>query len=75
MIYKGEMMGDKSKLAYMLIFFSLIMAVYLIMNSKFLMPKGYELAIDGFVISRTLLIIFDLYVVAKLGFYLLNKKD
>lgn len=69
------MMGDKSKLAYMLIFFSLIMAVYLIMNSKFLMPKGYELAIDGFVISRTLLIIFDLYVVAKLGFYLLNKKD
>lgn len=69
------MMGDKSKLAYMLIFFSLIMAVYLIMNSKFLMPKGYELAIDGFVISRTLLIIFVLYVVAKLGFYLLNKKD
>lgn len=68
-------MGDKSKLAYMLIFFSLIMAVYLIMNSKFLMPKGYELAIDGFVISRTLLIIFVLYVVAKLGFYLLNKKD
>lgn len=69
------MMGNKSKLAYMLIFFSLIMAVYLIMNSKFLMPKGYELAIDGFVISRTLLIIFVLYVVAKLGFYLLNKKD
>lgn len=69
------MMGDKSKLAYMLIFFSLIMAVYLIMNSKFLMPKGYELAIDGFVLSRTLLIIFVLYVVVKLGFYLLNKKD
>ncbi|WP_230198830.1 hypothetical protein [Massilibacterium senegalense] len=68
-------MGNKSKLAYMLIFFSLIMAVYLIMNSTFLMPKGYELAIDGFVLSRTLLIIFVLYVVVKLGFYLLNKKD
>ncbi|KIL72445.1 hypothetical protein SD78_4342 [Bacillus badius] len=39
------------------------------------MPKGYDLAIDGYVISKTLIVIFTLYLLSKLGYYSINKKD
>ncbi|MEI2357802.1 hypothetical protein V8V70_16255, partial [Mesobacillus zeae] len=32
-------------------------------------------AIDGYVISRTLLFIFTLNLLTKLGYFIINKKD
>ncbi|OIR59691.1 hypothetical protein BLL41_18835 [Bacillus sp. FMQ74] len=44
-------------------------------SNNTLVPAGYDLAIHGIVISRTLMIAFTLYLVSKLGYFLLNKKD
>ncbi|AXI32881.1 hypothetical protein CIB87_28575 (plasmid) [Priestia megaterium] len=68
-------MQNKSILAYVLILLTFIVPVYLFINSKVLIPKGYELAIDGYLISRTLIFIFILYLLSKFGYFLLNKKD
>lgn len=43
-------------------------------NTNALVPAGYDLAIHGIVISRTVMIAFTLYLVSKLGYFLLNKK-
>ncbi|WP_349346257.1 hypothetical protein [Priestia megaterium] len=63
-------MENRSVVAYILILLSLALFV----NPNLLVPKGYELAIDGYLISRTLVMIFALYLVSKLGYALLNKK-
>ncbi|MFD6441064.1 hypothetical protein ACFWDG_14870 [Peribacillus sp. NPDC060186] len=68
-------MSDKSQLAFILIFISLAISIYFCINPKSLIPGGYELAIDGYVISRTLIIIFTLYLIAKIGEFLLKQKD
>lgn len=68
-------MSNKSQLALLMMLLSFAISIYLCFNSKILIPKGYELAIDGYVISRTLIIIFTLYLLAKLGDFLINKKD
>lgn len=70
----GMFMGNRSVVAYILIFLSLALSIYLFVNPNLLVPKGYELAIDGYLISRTLVMIFALYLVSKLGYALLNKK-
>lgn len=67
-------MENRSVVAYILIFLSLALSIYLFVNPNLLVPKGYELAIDGYLISRTLVMIFALYLVSKLGYALLNKK-
>ncbi|MCY9138186.1 hypothetical protein AB9M93_15190 [Peribacillus frigoritolerans] len=67
-------MQNNSKLGIVLILISLAVSIYFLIDSKSLIPKGYELAIDGYVISRNLMIIFTLYLVAKLGDFLINKK-
>ncbi|AXI32886.1 hypothetical protein CIB87_28400 (plasmid) [Priestia megaterium] len=63
-------MQNKSILAYVLILLTFIVPVYLFINSKVLIPKGYELAIDGYLISRTLIFIFILYLLSKFGYFL-----
>ncbi|MFE4708030.1 hypothetical protein [Peribacillus simplex] len=68
-------MQNNSKLGIFLILISLAISIYFLIDSESLIPKGYELAIDGYVISRNLMIIFTLYLVAKLGDFLINKKD
>ncbi len=70
----GMFMENRSVIAYILIFLSLALSIYLFVSPSLLVPKGYELAIDGYLISRTLVMIFTLYLVSKLGYALLNKK-
>ncbi|KFF57108.1 ribonuclease BN [Bacillus subtilis] len=57
-----------------LVIIALLVSMYFMFNTKALIPAGYDLAIHGIVISRTLMIAFTLYLVSKLGYFLLNKK-
>lgn len=61
-------MSNQRNLGFVIIGLVLIIAIILFSNSKLLIPAGYELAIDGYVIARTLVIVFILYIVSKLGF-------
>ena len=65
-------MKDNLGVAYVLVLIPLGIAVYCLFGSR-LLPAGYELAIDGFVISRTLMIIFVLHLVSKIGFTMIDK--
>ncbi|QDH21445.1 hypothetical protein FFV09_11710 [Saccharibacillus brassicae] len=64
-------------LAFLLIILPIVAALYLTFNSEFFISGGYQLALDGYVISRTLIVIFSFYLVTKLGYYILtnHKKD
>ncbi len=53
----GMFMENRSVVAYILILLSLALSIYLFVNPNLLVPKGYELAIDGYLISRTLVMI------------------
>lgn len=61
-------MNNQRKLGFVIIGIVLVIAIILFSSSKLLIPVGYELAIDGYVIARTLVIVFILYIVSKLGF-------
>lgn len=71
------MKGDLRVLAVICIIVPIILGVWFIFNSELLAPNGYSSAIDGYVISRTLMIIFCLYLLTKLGYFILEsrKKD
>ncbi|MCL6428382.1 MULTISPECIES: hypothetical protein [Bacillus] len=58
-----------------LVIVALLISIYFMCNTNALVPAGYDLAIHGIVISRTVMIAFTLYLVSKLGYFLLNKKD
>ncbi|GLY12296.1 hypothetical protein [Pseudobacillus badius] len=68
-------MRNEPILPYVLIVLSLAISTYFAFNTKFLVPKGFDLAIDGYVISKTLMVIFTLYLLSKLGYYFITKKD
>ncbi|AWI13975.1 hypothetical protein CQJ30_18520 [Caldibacillus thermoamylovorans] len=48
----------------------IVFSIFIFFNEKLLIPKGYELSVDGVVISRTLFLIFLLYLVSKLGVFI-----
>lgn len=68
-------MSNKSTLAVFLIAIPILIAAFLIINPDLLLSGGYELALDGFVLSRTLVIIFILYMLFKLGLMLVKQSD
>lgn len=69
-------MNSKKVCGYILIVMSLIISFYMFTKKNILIPAGYDLAIDGYVVSRTLMLIFILYITSKLAFHLLeNEKD
>lgn len=68
-------MQNKTILGYVAISLSILISIYFCINPKTLIPGGYDLAIDGYVISRTLIFIFTLNLLFKLGNLLINKKD
>lgn len=68
-------MRTKSIIAYFLIGIPFLVVFYFIINSKQLIPNGYELAVDGYIVSRTILLIFGLYLIFKLGLFLLKKNS
>lgn len=71
----GTTMSDKSTLAVILLAIPILIAVFIIINPNILLSGGYELALDGYVISRTLMIIFVLSLLFKLGLFLVEQKD
>ncbi|MBG9754402.1 hypothetical protein ABD89_03030 [Lysinibacillus sphaericus] len=70
----SKIMDNKYKLLGLLcIIIPILSAIYILLNSNILIPKGYNLAIDGYVISRNLMVIFLLYLLSKLGYFLSTK--
>ena len=68
-------MDNKTQLALILLLISLAVSIYFCINSEALLSGGYDLAVDGFVVARTLMIIFTLHLLVKLGDFIINKKD
>ena len=68
-------MSNKSTVAVFLIAIPILIAAFIIINPSILLSGGYELALDGYVISRTLVIIFILYMLFKLGLVLAKQSD
>lgn len=68
------MKNRQEKLGMSILIVLIVISIFLVFNSEYLIPKGYELAIDGYVISRSIMIIFSLYLLSKLGFLLLTKE-
>lgn len=62
-------------LGILLIILPILSALYILLNSNLLIPKGYELALDGYVISRNLMVIFLLYLLSKFGYTLLQNRN
>nr|WP_295970086.1 hypothetical protein [uncultured Bacillus sp.] len=48
----------------------IVFLIYIYFNDKILIPKGYELAIDSYVMSKNLILIFTFYLISKLGVFL-----
>ncbi|MGG4268517.1 hypothetical protein [Peribacillus simplex] len=67
-------MNNKTQLALILLLISLAVSIYFCF-SEALLSGGYELAVDGFVVARALMIIFTLHLLVKLGDFIINKKD
>lgn len=59
-------------IAMILIIVPILLSVLLNFKSDLLVPNGYDLAIDGFVISRTIVMMFTLYLLMKLGLFILT---
>ncbi|MCY9262987.1 hypothetical protein MOF20_07135 [Bacillus haynesii] len=51
-------MKKSGSFGILLIISALIISMYFMLNTKALIPSGYDLAILGIVISRTLMIVF-----------------
>lgn len=67
---------DSNKLnimGFLLIIIPIVSAIGFLSTS--ILPDGYDLAIDGYIISRTLVIIYILNSCAKFGYYLLTKNN
>ncbi|CAH0320315.1 hypothetical protein AAEY33_10085 [Peribacillus simplex] len=68
-------MNKKTQLALMFLLIPLAISIYF-WFSEALLRGGYDLAIDGFVVARALMIIYTLHLLGKLGeFIIKNKKD
>ncbi|WP_338754903.1 hypothetical protein [Bacillus sp. FJAT-52991] len=67
----------KFMIAILFISAPILFSIYLNFQNELLIPKGYDLAIDGYVISRTLMIISTFYLLTKAGYFIIKntKKD
>ncbi|TDL86653.1 hypothetical protein E2R55_21375 [Vibrio vulnificus] len=69
------LMSNRSQFGVILILIAFVISITFCFNPKLLIPRGYDLAIDGLVVSRTLMIIFSLYLLVKIGDLFINRKD
>lgn len=60
---------------YVLIILALAVTCALIISDELLIPRGYNLAIDGYVISKTLCILFLLNTIVNLSLHFKKKSD
>lgn len=68
---------DKKRIGLFIVIVPILILLYISFKSELLIPQGYELAVDGFVIARALVLISLLHMLSKLGYYILQniKKD
>ncbi|NCT35406.1 hypothetical protein GTW56_01570 [Bacillus sp. EB93] len=69
------LMSNRSQFGVILILIAFVISITLCSNPEVLLRGGYDLAIDGLVVSRTLMIIFSLYLLVKIGDLFINRKD
>lgn len=67
-------MDSRKNLGYAIIALTLVIAHIILFVPGFLISAEYAIAIDGYVISRNLFILFILYLLSKIGFHLLKKQ-
>ena len=67
-------MSNRSQFGVILILIAFIISIAFSLNPEALLRGGYDLAIDGLVVSRTLMIIFSLYLLVKRGFVYKQKR-
>ncbi|MGE7590421.1 hypothetical protein [Peribacillus sp. NPDC101480] len=68
-------MSNRSQFGVFLILIAFVISITFCLNPEVLLRGGYDLAIDGLVVSRTLMIIFSLYLLVKIGDLFINRKD
>ncbi|MBT2664656.1 hypothetical protein J7J00_04045 [Bacillus sp. ISL-4] len=68
-------MSNRSQFGFILILIAFVISITFCLNPEALLRGGYDLAIDGLVVSRTLMIIFSLYLLVKIGDLIINKKE
>lgn len=68
-------MSNRSQFGVILILIAFAISITFCLNPEVLLRGGYDLAIDGLVVSRTLMIIFSLYLLVKIGDLFINRKD
>lgn len=68
-------MSNRSQFGVILILIAFVISITFCLNPEVLLRGGYDLAIDGLVVSRTLMIIFSLYLLVKIGDLFINRKD
>jgi|GEM_PF-6914780 len=80
-------MNMKQRLGIILLSTLILTLVYIIYNSADILIPGSVISDgnavirtiyfdgDGYILSRTLLILYTLHVISKFAFYLLDKKD
>ncbi|MGE7182425.1 hypothetical protein ACQKKK_00210 [Peribacillus sp. NPDC006672] len=67
-------MDNKTQLAFILVLIPLAISIFICFKPELLISGGYDLALDGYVVSRTMMIIFTLHLLVKLGEFIINKK-
>ncbi|MEY8754093.1 hypothetical protein AB9M93_05880 [Peribacillus frigoritolerans] len=68
-------MSNRSQFGVILILIAFVISITFSLNPEALLRGGDDLAIDGLVVSRTLMIIFSLYLLVKIGDLFINRKD
>lgn len=70
------MMSWEAKRAIAVLFISipLLIAIYLCFNSHLLIPSDYG-ATEGYIIARTVIIIFTLYLFTRIGFVIFKSTE
>lgn len=51
-----------------------LIIIYLFFDKSVLIPRGYSLAIDGFVLSKNLLLFLIFVMISQLGYFLIKNK-
>lgn len=60
------------KIAILFFILSIGSLTLIYFNSDILIPPGYDLAIDGYVVSKTMILIFIFYLLSKFGVFIYN---
>ncbi|HCL0577132.1 hypothetical protein [Bacillus safensis] len=68
-------MKNKEILGYILIGTCLLISLFFSFNTDALIPNGYELALNGIVISKAIMVGISIYLTFKIGQLLIKKKE